>query len=143
MLTQKDIVNIEFMKKAQCTDTDTWICGCSKKLQNRLLQNIDRWIRYKSNGDIVFEWACGKGDTIISMSIPIIQKLSKTLELEPMDIIKNNIEVIKQRIQDFFGPSADPYLVATDNRWNKINNTLEIKLQRWVKKKDNQDFLKK
>ena len=55
MLTQKDILNIEFMKKAQCTNTDTWICPCSKKLQNRLLKNIDRKIRYKSNGDIVFE----------------------------------------------------------------------------------------
>ncbi len=71
-----------------------------------------------------------------------MNQLCEELNQEPMSIIKDNINLLIQTTQSYLWKN-DPYLVSTNQQWNKKINRLEITLQRWIRKDDKEKILQK
>lgn len=143
MLKEEDLI-YEYIQKPLCSNNiERWnICWCTELLQKRLINNIThRTFKEKENWWIIFEWACGRANTIIGITIPIMNQLCEELNQEPMSIIKDNINLLIQLTQSYLWEN-DPYLVSTNQYWNKEINRLEITLQRWIRKDDKEKLLK-
>lgn len=143
MLKEEDLI-YEYIQKPLCSNNiETWhICWCTELFQRRLINNIThRTFKAKENWWIIFEWACGRANTIIGITIPIMNQLCEELNQEPMSIIKDNINLLIQTTQSYLWKN-DPYLVSTNQHWNKEINRLEITLQRWIRKNDKEKLLK-
>ncbi len=144
-MINKEDITCEYIKEPLCSNNiEAWyICWCTELLQKRLINNIThRTLKEKDNWWIIFEWACGRANTIIGITIPTMNQLCKELNQEPISIIKDNINLLTQIIQSYLW-DKDPYLVSTNQYWNKGINRLEITLQRWIKKDDKEEILQK
>lgn len=71
-----------------------------------------------------------------------MDQLCEELNQEPMDIIKDNINLLIQLTQSYLWEN-DPYLVSTNQLWNKEISRLEITLKRWIRKDDKEKILQK
>ena len=140
MLNSQDI-EIQFIQKPRCHRADGSLCPCTKKLQNRLFNTISTWLSRNDHDDIIFQWACGKADSIIEISFPTLDELSQLLHKNPHDIIRQSKPSIQEAIDQAYGWKQDPYLIATNQKRDASNSTLTLTFQRGVKKFDISNFL--